>query len=333
MIALTKGWLPTTTTLAVLFLVGVCSDNVSMAAGRRTTIDTNAAVIVIRNSTVAAVVSSENAVLDDVDYLPTTSSPATGPLAEDETEDEEMPKDAAVVDDDEDTNAAVAAADGNESEDDNGDDELDDDNNDEDRGSTTPLPTSVPTSLSISTVEVDGMPRNVTIDDERGNSTITSDNDDFSITAAANTTSNDTVLDDDETALKKLALPGGELARLQGKYMVVMREDMDANVTDFMAPYLAAEPAIALLASMDALKMAKCEVNLNATELESDDPGAFRRAKMLSLLKSPNVEYVEEDQVMKNQNDQAFPPWGLDRIDQSDSGGNNQYHFDQVCSA
>ena len=140
---------------------------------------------------------------------------------------------------------------------------------------------------------------------------------------------------DDDTAYKKIAYAENAEKAIPDGFIVVFnktRIDAIRNATlQSIVGNLSRSGGALEVEQIDGLiGMVKLKVYTNDSESGSDEDEAklYRARKLLPWLKNSLVAYMEEDQIVTTVNDQEFPPWGLDRIDQATLPTNNQYHFD-----
>lgn len=140
---------------------------------------------------------------------------------------------------------------------------------------------------------------------------------------------------DDDTAYKKLIYAENIEKSISNGFIVVFNRTSLAEIRNATLDYIVgnlstAGGAITVEKISTLFGIVKLKVDTFDSDSASDEVAAKaeRARRLLPWLKNSLVSYMEEDQIVGTVNDQEFPPWGLDRIDQATLPLNNQYHYD-----
>lgn len=147
----------------------------------------------------------------------------------------------------------------------------------------------------------------------------------------------------DEEALGKVVHASNRSLALDGNYLVVLNEtllDNRTSIVDTIRAFLNAagddgeDEDVAIEKGFDNLRMA----HISLRQVNQGEDLNLRSRRLLRLLRNPEVVLIEEDSLFETQQneddleasnaDQSCPPWGLDRIDQTDLPLNDIYHSD-----
>lgn len=109
----------------------------------------------------------------------------------------------------------------------------------------------------------------------------------------------------------------GEKA-IPGQYIVVLDMDVDGGKGDF---------ALAATAAQDLTSAYGGVVTETYADALNGFAAQMTEAEALNLSKDPRVRFVEEDSIIQADVTQTNPPWGLDRIDETDLPRNGTYTY------
>jgi subtilisin family serine protease len=99
--------------------------------------------------------------------------------------------------------------------------------------------------------------------------------------------------------------------RIDGQYIVVVKEGADPRS---VAAVAGATPSFVYDAAVNGFA------------------ASLNRGQLTALRHNPNVEYIEEDQLMSIEATQSNAPWGLDRIDQRNRPLNGTYVYNATAT-
>ena len=109
----------------------------------------------------------------------------------------------------------------------------------------------------------------------------------------------------------------GEKA-IPGQYIVVLDMDVDGGKGDF---------ALAATAAQDLTSAYGGVVTETYADALNGFAAQMTEEEALNLSKDPRVRFVEEDSIIQADVTQSNPPWGLDRIDETDLPRNGTYTY------
>ena len=104
---------------------------------------------------------------------------------------------------------------------------------------------------------------------------------------------------------------------IPGQYIVVLDVDVDGK----------GDPALAATAASDLTASYGGVVTYTYSDALNGFAAQMTEEEALSLSKDPRVSFVEEDSMMYTMVTQTNPPWGLDRIDETDLPRSGTYTY------